>query len=329
MINIQQGLTPSKVVKNQFSDISTVLQLRQFITSGNHSLEYGYLRRPAVMLAWLQAGINWLGIFGSWLLILSHHSVWLILLALIVIGSRQRALNNIMHDASHNNLFQSKRMNSMFSSFFAALPLGESHDLYRNSHMLHHAHLGDAYNDPDYLYPPASSSVSLSLKALRFYGNFIFNWNEWNSSITGSWKRLNAGQRSAILAWWLIILGGILLLTNITSTVIFVGLWLVSRSTTYHLIRVFAEISDHTGLLPGSITEYTRNIPRSFWNLLFHPFGDNYHLLHHLFPNVPTIRLSHLHKILLNEPSYSRLQLIDGYFTGNFPLIKSWVTAYI
>jgi fatty acid desaturase len=32
--------------------------------------------------------------------------------------------------------------------------------------------------------------------------------------------------------------------------------------------------------------------------LLFHPFGDGYHLLHHLYPSVPGCRLGRLHRAL-------------------------------
>lgn len=327
MVNIKQELSSQRTSKNHFSDNSTIAHLRRFVTCKEHNAKYENLRRPGPFLAWVQVVINWTGIFGSWAFLLSIHSAWLVVLTLIVVGSRQRALNNILHDASHNNLFRTKRLNSVFSSVFAALPLGDSYNLYRSSHMLHHAHLGEAQNDPDYLCPPQIKSGPLFLQAWKFYSSYIFNMDEWISSITGSWKHLNSCQRRAVLAWWFVTLGTMSLLTGILSTTIFIVLWLVSRSTTYHMIRVFAEISDHTGLVPGSITKYTRNMPRSLWNMLLHPFGDNYHLLHHLFPNVPTIRLHRLHKILLNEPSYTRLQLIDGYFTGNFPIIKSWVES--
>jgi fatty acid desaturase len=68
-------------------------------------------------------------------------------------------------------------------------------------------------------------------------------------------------------------------------------------------------------------------MPTTPWSLLLHPFNDNYHLTHHLFPNVPVVRLRRLHKQLLKMPEYVRCQRIDGYFTGVFPLIYSWVDS--
>ncbi len=308
----------------QFSAISN---LRRFVKSDEASATFLELRRPTPMLAWIHVATNWGAILGCWVLLETIAPAWFIPLALVIVASRQRALNNIIHDASHYNLFKTRRWNALFATVFSALPLGESYELYRNRHMMHHAHLGDPKLDPDFQAPPPIRPGRPTYRAWQFFSYFLLNRNEWRSSLTGAWERLDTRQRAAVVTWWAVVLGAMALTVGMASTLAFFGLWIGSRLTTYHLFRVFAEISDHIGLESGLVEEYTRNVPSTLWNSVFHPFNDNYHLTHHLFPNVPVIRLRRLHHLLLRTPEYARHQLIDGYFTGTFPLIRSWVDS--
>ena len=305
----------------------TFAKLRRFMMADERCVEYAKLRQPTPLLAWIHASVNWGSILGCWVLLDSGAPLWFLPLILVIVGSRQRSLNNIIHDASHNNLFRKQRWNTIFSTVFSALPLGESHELYRVRHMTHHAHLGDAQRDPDFQAPPSIRPGRSTYRAWQFFSYFVLNRNEWQSSIIGAWQRLDTRQRAAVATWWAVVLGAMVLAVGTTSTLAFLALWIGSRATTYHVFRIFAEVSDHTGLVPGSIEQYTRNMPTTLWSSLLHPFNDNYHLTHHLFPNVPVIHLRRLHHLLVQIPEYAQHQLIDGYFTGRFPLIRSWVDA--
>ncbi len=76
-------------------------------------------------------------------LILVHLSpIIFILPALIIIGSRQRALSNLVHDASHGNLFSSEKVNDSIADLLAAFPTFDTVEAYRKSHLGHHRYLG-------------------------------------------------------------------------------------------------------------------------------------------------------------------------------------------
>jgi fatty acid desaturase len=91
---------------------------------------------------------NWLVIAGAiWLV--ANVSYWWTALAVILIGSRQRAMSNLVHDGSHGNLFKNSKLNDIASNLLAALPMGESVRNYRTSHSKHHKYLGTIYDDPD------------------------------------------------------------------------------------------------------------------------------------------------------------------------------------
>src|SRR6218665_2409789 len=63
------------------------------------------------------------------------------LLTVILIGSRMRALNNLVHEASHNALFRSRKLN-LWIGMPSALSIFFSMTYYNTSHMLHHPRLG-------------------------------------------------------------------------------------------------------------------------------------------------------------------------------------------
>ncbi|HEU4533529.1 MAG TPA: fatty acid desaturase, partial [Polyangiaceae bacterium] len=105
------------------------------------------------------------------------------------------------------------------------------------------------------------------------------------------------------------------------------GLWLLARASTYHLLKVFTELSDHAGLEPGSILSNTRNSPANWLSALLHPHADNYHLAHHLAPRVPTWRLPALHALLLGVEAYRAGHHCDGYFLGRSSVVRGWRRA--
>ena len=70
-------------------------------------------------------------------------------LAIVVIGNRQRALGNLLHEASHQNLSPKRSLNDTIGTALLAAPLFNSLPYYRHQHARHHAWLGDLERDPD------------------------------------------------------------------------------------------------------------------------------------------------------------------------------------
>jgi fatty acid desaturase len=76
---------------------------------------------------------------------------WATLPAIVVIGNRQRALGNLLHESSHQNLSPHSRINDMMAQLLLAAPLFVNLTLYRRQHARHHAWLGQPSHDPDFI----------------------------------------------------------------------------------------------------------------------------------------------------------------------------------
>lgn len=72
-------------------------------------------------------------------------------LAILIIGSRQRALATLLHEAAHQTLAKNKRLNFVIGTFFSGYLILQAMGAYRESHVrFHHGHFGDPSLDPDY-----------------------------------------------------------------------------------------------------------------------------------------------------------------------------------
>ena len=71
--------------------------------------------------------------------------------AVLIIGSRQRALATLLHEASHKSLAKNKLLNFAIGTFFSGYFVLQTMGSYRESHVrFHHGHFGNIELDPDY-----------------------------------------------------------------------------------------------------------------------------------------------------------------------------------
>ncbi len=271
---------------------------------------------------------NWLLIAVSVTLVFKT-SLYFLPFGLLVIGSRQRAFSNLVHDASHFNLLKSRTWNDFLINLLAAYPMFETVRIYRVSHENHHKYLGDSDRDPD-LKAHASynfDDFKNTANSLQVFYRVAASSRALVDSTIGSLYRLTNVEQLGVFVWWLICAG---LLISITPKLFAVTLtlWFVARATSYHVIRLFAELLDHSALRPGSVLSYTRTIAGGAKPLawLVHPHRDNYHLVHHLFPRIPHYNLENAHRSLLRNAAYRSAHHCDGYFIGRKTAIKSWTS---
>ena len=71
-----------------------------------------------------------------------------ILLALVVIGTRQLGLSVLMHEAAHRTLFSNRAVNDFIGNWLCGYPVWSDLKPYRNYHLQHHAKNWTA-DDPD------------------------------------------------------------------------------------------------------------------------------------------------------------------------------------
>lgn len=243
-------------------------------------------------------------------------------IALLLVGSRQRALGNLLHEGAHRNLARGASINDWLTTLALALPLGSSLARYRSRHFQHHAALGHAAGDPDFI-PETRRSGSrgrwTSALAMRVLSREI-----WVGNVVSDLRHGAQVARSA--AWWscFALLIGLTLGTHVLAWL--AAVWLLARATTFHLITEFRELCDHFGLRPGGIWSYTRNTRgNAFLARMIHPHANGYHLVHHLMPSVPYHQLARAHGCFGKTAMYRRLNASSsGYFLGRRAVVTEW-----
>lgn len=274
----------------------------------------------------------------GWLYLLGDWSVWIVAIAanvvlnhpityvivLVVIGSRMRALANLLHEAAHRKLFATKFLNRIIGTTLCGWPLAVSYSKYIDQHKLHHVHLWDSSRDPDIgLYTLTKTEHGSALRCTR--------WKFWVIHVLGSVVPVMPIRRLAFDVMpnpkklvMLTILAALLTLGYVYTDIWLVHMlflyWLVPFIATYQTIAYWAELGEHGGLMMLGKRWGSRNWHGSLvsrWIIGPHS-DDSFHLLHHWFPSVPHYRLSGVDRVCVREwPAYARQHHCSGFFISN------------
>jgi fatty acid desaturase len=255
-----------------------------------------------------------------------------LILAVLVIGSRQHALFIIAHDAAHYLLYERRWLNDLVGRACAAVQ-GLSMCSYRVIHRMHHNNLYGEL-DPDtalhggyprgkaYLVRKLLKDLS-GLTAWKTYAYFLFAAPTLNTAtnkairpLDDTSERLRAEARAdrnfvigihavalAAFAW-----SGYLLE--------YLVLWVLPLLTVVQAILRLRAIAEH-----GATTDFsspltaarTNTAPRWLEWLLF-PHNVNFHIEHHLYASVPQHNLRELHREMVNRG------VLEGAEVVSFPL---------
>lgn len=240
--------------------------------------------------------------------------------AALVVGNRQRALVVLIHDASHRLLFATTAINDRVAACLLCFPMLISLSRYRKLHVQHHQHLGDPVRDTDYLH----SEELIARGWWATYRSQLFGASNCRTALLGMLPRMTWPERLMTAGWWAVLLVSIGTLCSPSALAMFVALWLSARLFVYHPIISFVIISDHVGLVPGTVVGFTRNHPASWLARWIHPHSNGWHLTHHLLPGLPFHALHRAHAVLMQWPPYRDAEHCDAYFRGRISVIASW-----
>jgi len=298
-----------------------VKEMNDFLRDNGKLDEMKSLATPSVFQTLLAISLNWLVVFLFTGLV-CFHSWWWLPVALLVIGSRQRALVVLTHDASHFLLAKNRKANDVIANLFLCFPMLKSLKYYRAVHLPHHAYLGDDDRDTDKLHDPEAMKNGW----LAVYLKYLLSYDLWLANeLKQTFGKISLRHKCYLALWWGAVLSGLTVTAGGQYAASFLVLWGLARAIGYHVITTFIIISDHHGLLPGTLVGYTRNHPTTgFLRWFIHPHNNGLHLAHHLAPSVPFYNLKNAHRLLNGWAKYDAAEQCETYFWGNNSVVHSW-----
>lgn len=275
--------------------------------------------------------LNWLFLAGDWSVIGAAVAVHLLrpglvtyLLVLVVIGSRMRALANLLHEAAHFKLFRNRRLNNLAGRVLCAAPIFVGYDRYVADHRLHHQNLWKNAQDPDLALYEMTGTVGPSNGRMSFARFVFFHVVLVVIPVLPLWRLLRESLRDRArlaTACLLLAVGAVLTATGpsvLTDIVVFC--WIIPWFTSYQSITYWAELGEHGGLKAYGGDWGSRNWRGNIvtrWAIGSHS-DDIYHLLHHWFPSIPHYRLRSLDRVCRSRWfEYGSQARCDGFFIGN------------
>ena len=237
-----------------------------------------------------------------------------ILLCIILIGSRQHALFVIAHDAAHYLLYETRWLNDAVGRA-CAMVQGLSMCTYRVIHRLHHNNLYGEL-DPDTAlhggYPRGRSYLirkllkDLSgLTAWKTYAYFLGGAPALNTATKVAVRPLDDTSeklrrearldRNAVIAFHVMALA---LFAWSGYLVQYLVLWILPLVTVVQAILRLRAIAEHgaTTDFSSPLTAARTNVLPGWLEWLVFPHRVNYHIEHHLYASVPHYNLPELHR---------------------------------
>ena len=234
-------------------------------------------------------------------------SIWInnwavYLISVWIIGSFQYAIGeSLLHEASHYNLFKTKKLNDFFE-FLYGYPFFVDMKQYRYWHTNHHYKMGTKLDHlvEDYeihgLNNPSKNVFWLwFIKPIigyagYFYLRFTIELNPLKSALK-------------FLAFWAPIFSVFWYFDAIEILILY---WFVPFLWSFSSFFYWAEISEHYNAKSGSRSDL------GFLKNLFHHNGG-YHYVHHNYPTIPWYNLPKAHKALCPKNTDIAYGFLDVY----------------
>ncbi|KAJ7681993.1 fatty acid desaturase-domain-containing protein [Mycena polygramma] len=231
----------------------------------------------------------------------------------LVISSRLRSFEHLVHEASHNNLFTLPRAHEWFE-FTYAFPVfrllkARLQLVFRTLHLEHHKYLGDPVRDADVVrfidYGFISDTpMSPGRKTWLMFGLPFTGWFHYEyicTLFTEFWTERSCYPSKFI--YWVLVLTTVHLSGTWTA---FGWYYVVPWLGILPITRWWAELGEHLGLdMTGNFGNSRTN--DGFWQRWWiHPLNDGLHAAHHLNSQVPYYRLRKAQAELLAESSAFR-----------------------
>lgn len=226
-------------------------------------------------------------------------------LLMIFIATRLRGLNNIIHECTHRSFTENRHENVVFGSLSAALVFN-SFEAYQKEHVSHHINRGNYEKDLDFHHRKSFQiEQKLSVRVIARHiltpilGLHLSRYLHLDMSAADGYRYL--ALKTLVIAAALVF--------AYADPIAAILLVVLPYAWIYTAINYWTDCIDHGGILTNEHEiEASRNfvIPKAMRVVLF-PRNNCFHLLHHLFPSVPSQHFDACHKVLLEDPVYQEV----------------------
>jgi fatty acid desaturase len=300
------------------------------LRTDNHT-NIGYLAADYLGLIVSLAGCAWL--YASW----SSGRVGigsfipLAILGMAAIAALQHRLSGLGHEASHYAMFRNRLANELVSDIFCMFPLMAMTQRFRVTHFGHHQFLNDPVRDPDvprlhfdedrFPFPMSKATFWYRYVLLAVWPPAILKYlfgQAKNANVTTGQREPRGVYRFRVGrcmrgAFWL----PVLTVVHVTgSWPIFFLFWVAPLLTFYAFYMQLREIAHHSNSPQDGEFTHSRNFHcNPIFNWAVFPYGQDYHLTHHVFGLMPHFNLAKAHAILMRyRPYREQATSCYGYF---------------
>jgi fatty acid desaturase len=253
----------------------------------------------------------------------------------VMVAIGQHRLSGLAHEASHYTLFRDKLANELASDLLLMFPIVAMTQRYRVGHLGHHRFVNDPGRDPDLIRLNHPRPQRFPISKRRFWARYVLE-GFWPPSILsylfGRARAANLGTgqdgtavrplkavynvrvaRSMRGAYWLAALSAVHILD---AWPIFGLFWVVPLLTVYPILMQLREVAHHANTPDdGDLTNSRVFFVHPFVGFAIFPYGQSFHLTHHLNAMVPHYRLAEAHALLLQHRPYREtVEVCHGYF---------------
>ncbi|KUJ41273.1 hypothetical protein ACZ90_68025 [Streptomyces albus subsp. albus] len=242
---------------------------------------------------------------------------WCRITGTLLLGCMYAHAGELQHQALHGLGFRNRRANSA-AGIALGLPMLISFAAYRVAHLRHHRYLGTPLNREFFDYgdqygadgrtsrPRALLNWTIRFTMVHHYGLFLKNLGrsllgrDFEGETATTSRRIRRDHRIALAA-----LLAMTVLSVALGEPVIVWAWLLPLALVAAPVHAIVELPEHHGCdtLNEDPFANTRTI-RSNRFMTWFTNGNNFHVEHHLMPNLPIERLPDAHTVVRDRLRY-------------------------
>lgn len=276
------------------------------------------LTKPSpVRFAWEVTGA-WITILGVIALAEISGIVWIKVLAVFCVATRQNLLGLLVHEQTHY-LGANSKLGDFLANFFCAWPLLISIEDYAKVHLAHHQFYF-SQKDPDFKRKQGKLwTFPMKLRALlRLFFIDLTGVSLIEAVRNKQIKENHTGLRKTSAPAWIRIVYYSALVEVLTLThawPLYLFYWLLPLATFLQVIVRWGAICEHKyNLVNPQVIESTPIIVLTpLEKFLLPNLNFTLHIYHHFFPGIPFHHLPKVHQIFQQEDLLDHQHVYQGY----------------